>query len=63
MKKISATIAKNEFGNILMKVQKEPITISRNGKDVAVILSADEYKEIKEPKKKQKNSSASLRLI
>lgn len=41
-----ASDAKREFGEVLMRVQKEPIGISRNGKPVAVIMSATEYEEL-----------------
>lgn len=42
----SASDAKREFGEVLMKVQKEPVGISRNGKPVAVMVSASEYEEL-----------------
>ena len=41
-----ASDAKREFGEVLMRVQKEPIGISRNGKPVAVMMSATEYEEL-----------------
>ncbi|HEY8034740.1 MAG TPA: type II toxin-antitoxin system Phd/YefM family antitoxin [Methylobacter sp.] len=38
--------AKREFGEILLKAQKEPIGINKNGKLVAVMVSASEYEEL-----------------
>ena len=46
MKRISATEAKREFGEVLLKVQHAPIGIDKNGKPIAVVLSADAYAEI-----------------
>ena len=43
MTAFSASDAKREFGNVLLKAQKEPVKISKNGKPVAVVVSATEY--------------------
>ncbi|MEO8756187.1 MAG: type II toxin-antitoxin system Phd/YefM family antitoxin [Devosia sp.] len=43
MVEISATDAKNKFGEVLEMVRKEPVRIQKNGRDVAVIVSAEEY--------------------
>ncbi len=43
MKVISATEAKNAFGELLMSAQSEPISITRNGKEQGVLLSSKEY--------------------
>jgi prevent-host-death family protein len=43
MAEISATDAKNRFGEVLETVRKEPVRIQKNGRDVAVVLSAEEY--------------------
>jgi prevent-host-death family protein len=45
---ISATDAKNKFGEVLEMVRKEPVRIQKNGRDVAVILSAEEYADLSE---------------
>ncbi len=42
MDMISASNAKNGFSALLDKVQTEPVIISRNGKAVAVLMSAGE---------------------
>ena len=38
-----AAEAKTHFGALLDTVQREPVTISRNGRPVAVVLSAEDY--------------------
>lgn len=47
MKSITATEAKNSFGELLMSAQSEPVSITRNGKEQGVLLSSHEYKAIK----------------
>lgn len=42
----NASDAKREFGEILLKAQKEPVGINKNGKPVAVMVSASEYEEL-----------------
>ena len=46
METLNATDAKREFGEVLLKAQKEPIGINKNGKPVAVMVSATEYEEL-----------------
>ncbi len=46
MERISATDAKREFGEVLLKAQQAPVGIDKNGKPVAVVLSADAYEEM-----------------
>ncbi|MDE9447726.1 type II toxin-antitoxin system Phd/YefM family antitoxin [Xenorhabdus bovienii] len=43
MEVIPALLAKNQFGDLLMKVQREPVEISKHGKRVAVVISPEEY--------------------
>ncbi|EAP3579728.1 type II toxin-antitoxin system prevent-host-death family antitoxin [Salmonella enterica] len=46
MEVIPAQLAKNQFGDLLMKVQREPVEISKHGKHgkrVAVVISPEEY--------------------
>ncbi len=40
---IPAAEAKTNFGALLEKVQREPLTISKNGRPVAVLMSMDEF--------------------
>ena len=42
---LSASGAKREFYDVLLKAQKEPVGINRNGKRVAVMVSAVEFEE------------------
>ena len=44
---VTASNAKREFGEILLNVQKSPISVTRNGKPIAVVISDSEYKELK----------------
>ena len=46
MHALSANEAKTHFGDMLLKAQRSPVQISKNGKPVAVVISADEYKNI-----------------
>ncbi len=43
----SATDAKREFGEMLMRAQKAPVGVTRNGKPIAVIVSETEYQALK----------------
>jgi len=47
MQTLTASDAKREFGEVLLKVQNSPISVTRNGKPVAVMLSNDEYEKLK----------------
>ena len=42
-KGIPASEAKTHFGALLEKVQREPLTISKKGRPVAVLMSIDEF--------------------
>jgi prevent-host-death family protein len=46
MEQLNATDAKREFGELLIKAQTEPISISKNGKPIAVIVSDKEFQEL-----------------
>lgn len=43
MDKLSANEAKTQFGDMLLKAQRAPVQINKNGKPVAVVISMDEY--------------------
>ena len=43
MASITATQAKNKFGQVLEMAQAEPVRIQKNGRDVAVVLSPEQY--------------------
>ena len=43
---LNATDAKREFGDVLLKAQKAPVRINKNGNTVAVVVSAVEYEQL-----------------
>jgi prevent-host-death family protein len=43
---LNASDAKREFGVALVKAQQGPVGINKNGKPVAVLVSAREYAEL-----------------
>jgi prevent-host-death family protein len=43
MSAITATDAKNRFGQVLEMARTEPVHVQKNGRDVAVVLSPEEY--------------------
>lgn len=45
MKTVSASEAKREFGDLLLKAQHAPVRINKNGKPVAVVVSASTFAE------------------
>ncbi|WP_027709843.1 type II toxin-antitoxin system Phd/YefM family antitoxin [Zooshikella ganghwensis] len=46
MESLNASEAKREFGELLIKAQYEPVGINKNGKPVAVVMSAAEYEAL-----------------
>ena len=46
MDALSANEAKTHFGDMLLRAQRAPVQINKNGKPVAVVISAEEYKSI-----------------
>ena len=46
MNSLSANEAKTHFGDMLLKVQRAPVQINKNGKPVAVVISTEEYESI-----------------
>ena len=47
MKAITAKDAKNRFGELMDTVQREPVSIEKHGRPVAVVLSEVEYAKMK----------------
>jgi len=47
MQTLSASNAKREFGEMLISIQKSPVSVTRNGKPIAVVLSDSDYKQLK----------------
>lgn len=46
MFKVTATEAKTNFGKILRQIMREPVFIEKSGKEIAVILSIEEYQHL-----------------
>jgi len=53
MERLNASDAKREFGEMLIKVQRGPVGINKNGKPIAVVVSATEYEQLEALKEKQ----------
>ena len=53
METLNASDAKREFGEVLIKAQRGPVAINKNGKPIAVVLSATEYAEFEALRAKQ----------
>ncbi len=43
MEALTANEAKSQFGDMLLKAQRAPVQINKNGKPIAVIMSMDDY--------------------
>ena len=50
MEALTANVAKTQFGEMLIKAQRTPVQINKNGKPVAVVISMDEYENIEKLK-------------
>jgi antitoxin Phd len=48
MRTVSATEAKQRLAALLDAAQREPVVIRRQNRDVAVIMSAEEYERIRD---------------
>ena len=46
MQTISATDAKQKFAALLDTAQREPVRIQRHDRDIAVLVSAEEYRRL-----------------
>jgi prevent-host-death family protein len=46
MSTITATDAKNRFGQVLEMARTGPVRVQKNGRDVAIILSPEEYSRL-----------------
>lgn len=45
MTRVKVRALRAELGNILSTVRERPVTITRHGNDVAVVISPDDYAE------------------
>lgn len=48
MAAMTATDAKNKFGQVLEMAQSEPVAIQKNGRDVAYVVSAEQFNALRE---------------
>lgn len=46
MDALTANEAKTQFGDMLLKAQRSPVQINKNGKPIAVVVSMEEYEGI-----------------
>lgn len=47
MKNMTSTEARQSFSSVITNVEKEPVTISKKKKEIAVVISSRRYKELK----------------
>jgi len=45
MREVTATKAKTHFGEIMQQVMREPVIVTKSGKEIAVIISFEEYQK------------------
>jgi antitoxin Phd len=45
MSAITATDAKNRFGQLLEMARSEPVHVQKDGRDVAVVISPQQYRQ------------------
>ena len=48
MVEMTATDAKNKFGQVLEMAQAEPVAIQKNGRDVAYVVSVEQFNALRE---------------
>lgn len=48
MRTVAAAEAKNRFGALLDAAQREPVAIEKHGRAVAVVVSAEDYREFED---------------
>jgi len=60
-KAIPATQARVRFGELLRRVEDEPVLIERGGKPVAVVLSFERYQEIQQGLQRTRHAHALVR--
>lgn len=48
MKSLSASEAKNRFGQLIDMAQAGPVRVQRRGRDVAIVMSPEEFRRMTE---------------
>jgi len=59
---MAAKEAKIHFGELMDTVQREPVSIKKYGRDVAVVMSAEAYRQIKLERLRVRLSIGELQL-
>jgi len=62
MQSIAAKEAKTHFGELMDTVQREPVSIKKYGRPVAVVMSAEQYKQFKLERLRARLSEGELQL-
>ncbi len=62
MSNISANEAKNRFGELLDNARREPVTIEKHGRPVAVMLSTEDYEELQQIKREKLRTEVQIGL-
>ncbi|MBV8063449.1 MAG: type II toxin-antitoxin system Phd/YefM family antitoxin [Nevskia sp.] len=60
MKILTSVEAQNRFGELLDSVQREPVTITRRGRTVAVVLSAEDMEELADARRGRERAVAAF---
>jgi len=47
MRSISSLVAKNRFGQLLEAAQRAPVTVTKQGRPAAVVLSVEDYQRMR----------------
>lgn len=55
MKTFSASDAKNRFGQLIDMAQAGPVRVQRQGRDVAIVMSPEEFRRLAEAGRKRVN--------
>ena len=63
MVEITATDAKNRFGQVLEMAQAEPVHVQKNGRDVAIVLSPEQYRKLLDDSTKPKVNPLMMELL
>ena len=53
METLNASDANHELGEMLLKAQHDPVGINKNGKPVAVVVSVQEYQQLRAMKEER----------
>jgi len=62
MAKMTATDAKNRFGQVLETARTEPVHVQKNGRDVAVVISPEEFERLQTEARKPTVNPLVVRL-